>query len=405
MEIVQKYDELVTQIEELQSRLNEAEDTLEAIRRGEVDAFVVKNGDEHELYTLKSADHTYRVFIEQMTEGAVTLNKEGIVLYSNSSFAEMIDTPLSKVLGFSFTNFIPAEFRDAIDELISSGWLQESKAEINLCGKQNKKLPVLLSVNTLEIDGGEALSILITDLSFQKETMEQKKAMEKKDEFISIASHELKTPVTSIKGYVQLLRSTFFAEGNTNAVELLTKADAQINKLSTLVNDLLDVKKMENGQLQYHQEYFDFNELVTEVVEETGRVITKHTIHSEVNTSCKIYGDRNKLCQVIINFIDNAAKYSPPHTDIIIKAYDKNNKVKLSVQDFGMGIPKDQQSRIFERFFRVYSEKVNTYAGLGLGLYISAEIIKRHKGSIGVESEKGKGATFYFEIPCLQLTG
>jgi len=405
MAVVQKYDELVTQIEELQARLNEAEDTLEAIRRGEVDAFIVKNGNDHELYTLKSADHTYRVFIEQMTEGAVTLNKEGIVLYSNSSFADMINIPLIKVLGFPFENFIPGEFKDSINELISSGWLQESKAEISLCGIDNKKIPVLLSMNTLEIDGGEALSILITDLSFQKETMEQKKAMEKKDEFISIASHELKTPVTSIKGYVQLLRSTFHAEGNSNAVELLTKADTQINKLSTLVNDLLDVKRMENGQLQYREEYFDFNELVKEVIEETGRTMTKHTIHCEANSSCKIYGDRNKLGQVIINFIDNAGKYSPPHTDINVKVYDKKNKVRLCVQDFGMGIPKDQQPRIFERFFRVYSEKVNTYAGLGLGLYISAEIIKRHKGSIGVESEKDKGATFYFEVPCLQVAG
>jgi signal transduction histidine kinase len=108
---------------------------------------------------------------------------------------------------------------------------------------------------------------------------------------------------------------------------------------------------------------------------------------------------------VIINFFDNAGKYSPPHTDINVKVYDKKNKVRLCVQDFGMGIPKDQQPRIFERFFRVYSEKVNTYAGLGLGLYISAEIIKRHKGSIGVESEKDKGATFYFEVPCLQVAG
>jgi signal transduction histidine kinase len=281
--------------------------------------------------------------------------------------------------------------------------LQESKAEIYLCSKKNKKLPVLLSMNTLEIDGGQALSILITDLSFQKQTQEQKKVMDKKDEFISIASHELKTPVTSIKGYVQLLRSTFQSEGNNYAVELLTKADTQINKLATLISDLLDVKKMENGQLQYREEHFDFSELVKEIVEETGRVMSRHSIRCELDTTCKIYGDRNKIGQVIINFIDNAGKYSPPQTVICVKATDKNNKVRLSVQDFGMGIPKDQQSKIFERFFRVYTEKVNTYSGLGLGLYISAEIIKRHKGNIGVESEEGNGSTFYFEIPCLQM--
>ncbi|HTL09691.1 MAG TPA: PAS domain-containing sensor histidine kinase, partial [Chitinophagaceae bacterium] len=227
---------------------------------------------------------------------------------------------------------------------------------------------------------------------------EQKRALDKKDEFISIASHELKTPVTSIKGYVQLLRFNFQQEGNAEAASLLTKADIQINKLTSLITDLLDVRKIENGQLRYHEDTFEFNSLVREIIEETERV-TRHPIEYAAGPDCTVRGDRNKIGQVITNFIDNAAKYSPAHAVIKVATDVQDARVKLSVQDFGLGIPKDQQGKIFERFFRVSGEKENTYAGLGLGLYISAEIIKRHKGSIGVESEHGKGSTFYFELP------
>ena len=551
MQLEKKYEELISQIGELKSQLNEAQDTIDAIRAGEVDAFVVKNGNGHELYTLKSADQTYRIFIEKMMEGAVTVSMDGTILYSNTSFAEMVNLPLAKVLGFSFESFIPDESKPVIHDLINKAWKEECKAEISLPGKNGKLLPVLLSMNTLEIDGGLALSIIVTDLSFQKETQEQlrqknneleqahlvtkvlndqlektvrertnelyksrehfnfladnipaivwtampngkvdyfnkrwfeftgssnemlsnefwlfihpddmqsyfssweravasnsrfenvhriknssneykwhftqalpfndpnnetvawfgistdideqKRALEKKDEFISIASHELKTPVTSIKGYVQLLRFNFQQEGNKNAADLLTKADVQINKLTNLISDLLDVRKIENGQLRYHEEKFDFNELVKEIVEETERV-TRHTIECDLAPTCAISGDRNKIGQVITNFIDNAGKYSPANAVIKVKTFRNKNRIRLTVQDFGLGIPKDQQAKVFERFFRVTGEKENTYAGLGLGLYISSEIIKRHSGTIGVESEQGKGSIFNFELPIL----
>ncbi|MEO5592983.1 MAG: ATP-binding protein [Chitinophagaceae bacterium] len=118
-------------------------------------------------------------------------------------------------------------------------------------------------------------------------------------------------------------------------------------------------------------------------------------------TNCFINGDRNKIGQVITNFIDNAGKYSPEHAIIKVNTVHTKERIRLAVQDFGLGIPKDQQAKIFERFFRVNGEKENTYAGLALGLYISSEIIKRHKGSIGVESAQGKGSTFSFELPIL----
>lgn len=399
MEKGRTYDELNELVTELTAQLNEAHDIINAIHKGEIDAFIVNNDGKHELYTLKNADRTYRLFIEKMNEGAVTINRQGIILYSNSSFANMVNTPLENVIGVSFESFIPVGYERIVNDLIKEAWLEEeSKAEIILPGK-DKPIPVLLSLNILEIDGGMALSIIAADLSLQKETQEQKKAMEKKDEFITIASHELKTPVTSIKGYVQLLKFNFQKEGNHVAAEVLSKVDTQINKLTTLISDLLDVKKIENGQLQYHEEEFDFNDLVTEVMEETGRVLTRHSLKHNLCESKTVYGDRNKIGQVISNFIDNAGKYSPSNSMICVDTSIEGNDIKLAVKDFGIGIPNNQQSKVFDRFFRVTGEKENTYAGLGLGLYISSELIKRHNGTIGVSSEEGKGSTFYFKIP------
>lgn len=399
MKVKKSYEELSEQVNELRIQLEEAHDIINAIHKGEIDAFVVNNEGKHELYTLKSADKTYRLFIEKMNEGAITLNRQNIVLYSNSAFASLLNMPLEIVIGSYFEDLVPAEFRVVINELIENAWnLEESKAEILLPG-QNKPVPVLLSLNSLETDGGLALSIIAADLSLQKETIEQKAAMEKKDEFISIASHELKTPVTSIKGYVQLLQHNFQHDGNGIAANLLSRVDAQINKLSNLINDLLDVKKIENGQLLYNENVFDFNELVTEVMEETSHVLKRHTLLKKLGESKMVKGDRNKIGQVIINFIDNAGKYSPVDSEIEVTTDIIGDNIKLSVKDHGIGISPNQHGKIFDRFFRVSGEKEDTYSGLGLGLYISAEFIRRHKGSIGVESEVGDGSTFYFTIP------
>jgi PAS domain S-box-containing protein len=432
-----EYNKLLLEIKELKSQVSEANEIIDAIRKGEVDAFIVKNEGTHEIYTLKSADKTFRIFIEKMSEGAITINRDGIILYCNSSFAHLINIPLSKVIGCPLSQFIPDVYKDFVANLLEKAWNEEEcKAEIIFRGEKNLPIPVLLSASTLEIDGGLSLSILITDLSIQKKSeeqllqknkeledaqlvtkslndglertvkertealvKEQKRAMEKKDEFITIASHELKTPVTSIKGYIQVLRFNFEKDGNAMAAQVLGKVDTQINKLTTLISDLLDVKKIETGKLNYREEVFDYNELVKEVIEETGRVLTKHTVKHQLDETVLIYGDRNKIGQVITNFIDNAGKYSPQNTDIIIETFKEGNKVKLAVSDSGIGIPKSQQHMIFDRFYRVSGAKENTYSGLGLGLYISFEIIKRHQGNIGVESEEGKGSTFYFELP------
>ena len=226
---------------------------------------------------------------------------------------------------------------------------------------------------------------------------DQKRLERQKDDFIAIVSHELKTPVTSIKAFNQVLQNRFIRAGDEKSAVLLGKMDAQINKLTSLITDLLDVTKIEEGQLQFNENFFSFDQLVDEVVEEIQRSVNKHTIEKQGATTKTIYGDKDRIEQVIINFLTNAIKYSPHASKIIVKSFFEHDRVTLCVQDFGIGIPEEKQQQVFERFYRVSGNE--TVPGIGLGLYISAEIIRRQRGTIWVESEQGKGATFCFSLP------
>ena len=547
MEVLNLNKQLEQQIKELRQQLEEANDTINAIRTGQIDALVVKDNKGHQLYTLKTADQTYRVFIEKMREGAVTLNPQGVILYSNSRFASMLNLPLAKLIGSYFREYIEPSANETFESLFIKGWKAECKGEINLLNDSGKLIPVLLSLTSLELDEGIALSIIITDLTDQKkiekelrennklleaakafteklnneletrvhertrqlltsqehfkfladtipvivwtatadgnydyfnrqwydytgltfeeskgkgwqsvihpddvaETIlqwqssirkgipfkredrkrsisgiyrwhlahalpfkdsdgkivawfgvctdieDQKKDMEKKDEFISMASHELKTPVTSLKVFTEILLMDAGNKTDKNELSMLKKMDKQINKLTQLIGDLLDVSKANSGQLSYDFEKIDFNELVLETIN-LLRLTTSHNLEVKLTDNENIIADKNRLGQVITNLVSNAIKYSPNAEKIIIYSERAKDTIKLCVQDFGIGIPVSEQPKLFSRFFRVSQ---NTYPGLGLGLYICKEIIKRHSGNMSYQSEEGKGSTFCFSIP------
>jgi signal transduction histidine kinase len=230
----------------------------------------------------------------------------------------------------------------------------------------------------------------------QKETED---LIYRRDEFFSIASHELKTPVTSLKAYTQLLLMDTKGEEDSQQKNMLERMDMQINKLTALINDLLDTSKIENGHLVYNKEKFLLKDLITEIIEDVTVTSLDHEIIFNPNSNAEIFGDRDRIGQVVSNFLTNAIKYASECKKIIVSLEDKNHKVICSVRDFGKGIIADEQDKIFERFYRISGHNLNTFPGLGLGLFICKEIIEKHDGKIGLESEKGKGSTFYFELP------
>ncbi len=231
---------------------------------------------------------------------------------------------------------------------------------------------------------------------------EQKQLQQQKDDFIGIASHELKTPITSIKAYTQVLEKMLLMKGETKEAGMINKMDVQLNRLTSLITDLLDVTKINSGKLQFNDSEFDFNPLVKEIKEDLQRTTANHMIISHLAQTVTVLGDRERIGQVITNLVTNAIKYSPNANKIIIESTIKDEEVILSVQDFGIGISQKNLDKVFEQFYRASGDMLHTFPGLGLGLYISSEIIKRESGRIWVTSVEGKGSTFYFALPLLR---
>lgn len=218
----------------------------------------------------------------------------------------------------------------------------------------------------------------------------------KKDEFIALASHELKTPLTSMSGFLQILQKTMVTEGLEK--KFLEKSIHQLEKLNRLVNDLFDISKVQAGKLQFFFESFDLGELILEICDTFRQSMPSRNFVYKSDKDLFIYGDKMRLEQVIINLINNAIKYAPESAEVDIRAVKNDTETLVSVKDYGIGISKQDQQNIFSQFYRV-RDKDQHVSGLGLGLFITKEIVERHNGRIWVESEQGKGATFIFTIP------
>ena len=232
--------------------------------------------------------------------------------------------------------------------------------------------------------------VIVSDMSRNKE------AELRKDEFLDIASHELKSPVTSLKVYSQILAKQLGRHKNIRTRQILTKMDAQLDKLTHLANDLLDIRRIQLGKLTYRIAPFDANVMVQDIVD--GLDHNSHIITVEGQLSKPILGDQERIGQVVINLLTNAFKYSPEKSQVIIRLAEEGDQAVLSVQDFGIGINSADQTKVFSQFFQVNSTQP-TSPGLGIGLYLAAQIIHHHHGKIWMDSQIGKGSTFYISLP------
>jgi signal transduction histidine kinase len=228
---------------------------------------------------------------------------------------------------------------------------------------------------------------------------EIKELDQQKDYFISMASHELKTPFTSMKGYVQILQSMYLNSEDTFLKKSLNIIDKQIVTLTTLISELLDLSKIKSGSLVLNKKHFHINELIQEVADEIEHINPDYSIAFSKQNETLVYADRERIGQVLANFLTNAVKYSPGSREIKIESCIEQCNIIISVKDSGIGINKQDQEKIFERFYRVEGKNERTFPGFGIGLFIASEIIHRHNGKIGVKSEPGKGSVFYFSLP------
>jgi two-component system sensor histidine kinase VicK len=222
---------------------------------------------------------------------------------------------------------------------------------------------------------------------------------QRKNDFISMVSHELKTPLTSLSGYMQLLKSKAVNNQDISTTTMVEKALRQVIRMTTLINGFLNVSRLESARIYIDRVYFDMAALIIEVDEEVQASVSSHHVVFGPLKETWVKADRDKIGQVINNLISNAVKYSPSGSTISIACEAKDNCLLVKVKDEGTGISPEDQPRLFERYFRVNNASYKNVAGFGIGLYLCAEIIKRHDGSIGVDSKVGQGSTFFFELP------
>ncbi|MDP5076706.1 MAG: PAS domain S-box protein [Nonlabens sp.] len=239
-------------------------------------------------------------------------------------------------------------------------------------------------------DGYTHAAMNIQDLKTQEE---------QKDLFIGMASHELNTPVTSIKGYIQLLKMRYGASEDKFLSKTLETVDSQITLLTSLIKDLLDLSKMKVGGLELIKSTFAFEPFLKEIIEQQQIINESHVYNLTGDAGVTLTADRERLKQVLLNFLTNAVKYAPQSKKIDIQVTKKENEVAVYVTDYGIGINKVNEEKVFNRFFREEGSDEKTFPGFGIGLFIAADIIRKHQGTIGVTSKKGQGSTFYFTLP------
>ena len=256
-----------------------------------------------------------------------------------------------------------------------------------------KKL-MIVNAHRIELEGNYRDRILIAI----EDVTERREIERRKDDFLSIASHELKTPLTTIKGYVQVMQKLMPDDVSEKLKDILRKTGVYVERLNSLIAELLDVSRIQTGNIELHREPFNFDKMVDETVDNMQAAQQSHKITLTGKATDNFNGDESHITQVVTNLISNAVKYSPDATDVSIHLSRVANYIKVSVRDNGMGISPEHHSRIFNRFYRV-GEIQQRFPGMGIGLYICDQIIKNHGGTLWVESELGKGSTFSFTLP------
>ncbi|HEU5145434.1 MAG TPA: PAS domain S-box protein, partial [Chryseosolibacter sp.] len=346
---------------------------------------------------LVQSEERFRAMVSQTNAGLLHTDLNGIITLVNSKLCDILGYSERELLGKSIWELTFADDRETNRQIFDSlrTKMIPSEAEKRLLHKDGFPIWVSESLSAIRNERGEAESAVavILDISSRKELEEQK------DEFIGIASHELKTPVTSIKAYTELLQERLEKTGHEENVMLINKLGSQVDRLVELIRNLLGTTRIAEGKMVLNLETLDLRELVKEQIEEFKRFSNKHKFVLKSSDVRPVDADRERITQVLTNLLSNAVKYSPDGGKVGVTIEEEDNEVKVTIADKGVGIADDAKDRIFDRFFRASTATNETQPGMGLGLYITAGIVHRHGGTISFESKIGKGSKFWFILP------
>jgi PAS domain S-box-containing protein len=411
------------QIAELKHQLFEANETIEAIRTGQVDALVLDAGAGHELYALKTADQTYRLFIEKMTEGAITLDKDGNILYSNTQFATMTKQALSSIIGTSLIQLLAGKDKSN-EELMRRFYSNQEFKEETFLQSGDKIMPVLLSGSTVKEGAVVKLNIIVTDLSAQKESQQLLKdhiealgetnaALEISNhdlqQFASVASHDLQEPLRKIHMFSSLVLQKCEPILSAELKQYLNKIDDAASRMKTLIIDILNYSKLSAPHVIL--EKINLNQVVTEILQDFDLLVAEKSAIITVTDMPEILGNRGQIRQALQNIISNGLKFSHKNQAPIITISgrrinnlswdspfaDDGPYVLIRIKDQGIGFDEKYLTRIFTLFERLNPK--DTFEGTGIGLAITKRIVEKNHGLITARSRSGDGSEFLIILP------
>lgn len=334
--------------------------------------------------------------IESSDDAIISKTLESVITSWNDSAERMFGYTADEIIGQTIYKLIPADRQEEEPRILArlkSGERVEH-FETKRLTKDNRLLDVSLSISPVKDKTGAiiGLSKIVRDIT------EKKQEEQRKNDFVAMVSHELKTPLTTINSYVQLLLNKAKKDGDDFRIKALTRAEVQTKRMTSMIHDFLSIARLEDGKIPLNKSVFDFSALAEEIAGDIQYLTSKHKIELIDCESVVLNADRDKIGQVLTNLLSNAIKYSPNGGAVTVGCEKQAGQVKIYVRDEGVGISPEDQKRMFDRFYRANNEKLKMVSGFGIGLYLVAEVLRYHNSKIEVISREDAGSTFYFTL-------
>ena len=347
---------------------------------------------------LKRAEESMRMAIEAADSGTYSINTKTFEFFASPRLKELFGFKRDEEMSYEACMMqIREDYRPMVyamvNDSVNAG--ERFETEYPVIGFHDGKQRWLKGIGTFQHDTNTSDTFftgIINDIT------EQKEDDQRKNDFIGMVSHELKTPLTSLTAIVQVANSKLKNSEDPFLAGAMEKANQQVKRMSNMINGFLNVSRLESAKLLIEKKDFDLHHLIEEVVKEAALSVSTHNITMHL-CSIIVNADADKVGSVVTNLISNAVKYSPKGREVNVKCEVISDKVQVSVKDEGIGLSPEDKTKVFDRYFRVESSNTRHISGFGIGLYLSAEIVHRHGGEIWVDSEPGKGSTFYFSLP------
>jgi PAS domain S-box-containing protein len=449
-ELLEETEKLNIENAILQKRLRNALESIEVFKSDKTDALIIANDQALKIYTEKSADQPYRILIEKMHEGAVTLNEEGTILYCNSYFANLVGRPLQKVIGTTFKNYIGDSSKMHFEMLLNQETVKVLKEEVIIYASDSRMIPALMTVNAFSLHNIFVLSVILTDLTIQNENQEKLKRRTKqleekyielesinkelafqigekekrgaelsiaktdvkeleglnthKEKVLATISHDLRSPLAGIIGLAELLKENFESFENSTLKEMLELLYKSSTDELSMLDSLVEWARIKYASEAFSPENIELVQYVKKIFETLNENAAAKKLHlyNEIDDSINVFADGKMLLSILQNIVSNSIKHTLDGGNITVSAKRKEEKIIVEIKDTGIGMSKELMKKLFTPQMVSLSNARKENKGAGIGLLLVKGFLEKNGGEIWAESIEGVGSSFYFTLPAMK---